>query len=318
MAIPDCGTRSAFLRWSPSATSATPRPSTPVPTEDALGPDTALLLALVGVVSGAINVFAGGGGLLALPALVLAAELSPAVANGTFRVAVLAQSIAAVIRLRRLDAGSSRAILGPGIPVMLGALAGAWHATHLDDAGTRRLILGACLLATAAWVVGEARLAAAGVADEVATPPSEAAAASTGAPGPMDATPSSNVAARDGRGIGLWLALLVAGWYGGLIQAGVGFLLLLVLRRFGRLPLLTANALKLELVLLFTPLALLTFAADGRVDWLSGAVLGIGMAGGAWVATGWALGEGAAAAVRWTTAAMVLAALWQLWPGSAP
>ncbi len=284
------------------------QPSAIAPEEAALGVDTALLLALVGVVSGAINVFAGGGGLLALPALVLAANLDAAVANGTFRVAVLAQSLAAVARLRRLDAGAQRARFSLAAPVMLGALLGAFHATRLDDAGTRKLILGACLLATAAWVVGEARLAAAGASDDEPAPTSATEAAGKA---------SESVGAMRRR-VGLWLALLVAGWYGGLIQAGVGFLLLLALRRFGRLPLVTANALKLELVLLFTPLALLTFAADGRVDWASGAVLGVGMAGGAWVATGWALGSGAAAGVRWTTAAMVLAALWQIWPGSTP
>ena len=59
------------------------------------GQSVALLV--VGLIAGVVNVLAGGGGLLAMPALVLFAGLGDTTANGTFRIAVMAQSIAAAI-----------------------------------------------------------------------------------------------------------------------------------------------------------------------------------------------------------------------------
>ncbi len=53
-------------------------------------------LFLIGVVSAAINVIAGGGSFLALPAMIFLG-LPPTVANGTNRVAILAQNVAAVL-----------------------------------------------------------------------------------------------------------------------------------------------------------------------------------------------------------------------------
>ena len=59
-----------------------------------------LLLAAVGVVGGFLNVMAGGGALLVMPVLVLMGLPGPA-ANGTTRVAILAQNISATTGFRR-------------------------------------------------------------------------------------------------------------------------------------------------------------------------------------------------------------------------
>ncbi|HHQ48247.1 MAG TPA: sulfite exporter TauE/SafE family protein, partial [Acidobacteria bacterium] len=50
-----------------------------------------LLLAVVGVLVGIVNVMAGGGSFLTIP-LMIFLGLSPAAANGTNRVALLAQN----------------------------------------------------------------------------------------------------------------------------------------------------------------------------------------------------------------------------------
>ncbi|MCG8097938.1 MAG: TSUP family transporter, partial [Candidatus Thiodiazotropha taylori] len=59
-----------------------------------------LLLALVGVAAGWLNVMAGGGSLLTIPVMLFMGIPGP-VANGTNRIAILAQNITAVTAFRR-------------------------------------------------------------------------------------------------------------------------------------------------------------------------------------------------------------------------
>ena len=65
------------------------------------------------------------------------------------------------------------------------------------------------------------------------------------------------------------------GAYGGFIQAGVGFIILAVTSA-GGLNLIRGNALKVTLILGFTPVALAVFAWTGKVDW----AMGFALAGG--------------------------------------
>jgi uncharacterized membrane protein YfcA len=67
----------------------------------------------------------------------------------------------------------------------------------------------------------------------------------------------------------------VVGLYGGFIQAGIGFLILAALTA-GGLDLVRGNAMKVTLVLAFTPLALVLFAWNGMVDWAMGFALAAG------------------------------------------
>ena len=72
------------------------------------------------------------------------------------------------------------------------------------------------------------------------------------------------------------------GFYGGFIQAGLGFITLAVTSSYG-LDLIRSNAVKVSLVLMFTPLALAIFAYNGRVDWATGFLLAAGTFVGALV-----------------------------------
>lgn len=257
------------------------------------------LLALIGCLAGLINVLAGGGGLLALPGLVLIGGLGDAAANGTFRLAVLVQAATAVTRFgisRRLEPRLTLTLL---IPTAIGAAMGAWQATTLGDGGTRTLLLGATLGATLLLIVGERLMPAAQSAPTPARARDAAAAAALSPTSPLTSMPLTPRLA---------FGLLVTGWYGGLIQAGVGFLLLLTLRRLGGLDLARANVVKVALVLGFTPVALAFFAGQSRVDVVAGSALAVGMAAGGWVGAGLALAPHAAQRIRWVVAVMVLVA----------
>ena len=105
------------------------------------------------------------------------------------------------------------------------------------------------------------------------------------------------------------LAFLAIGFYGGFVQAGVGFLLLAGLVLGGGLNLVNGNAAKVVLIAAYTPVALLFFARAAQVDLAVGAVLSVGQITGAWVAAHLAITKGAGW-VRWVlVVAAVIAAV---------
>lgn len=210
------------------------------------------LLAGVGFVAGIINVLAGGGSLLTLPVLIFLG-LPATVANGTNRVAILVQNMGASASFRRhglLDGAWLRFTVPPAL---VGAVAGTWMATRVGDAALERT-LAVMMVAVAIWTLWNP-----------VSPPA------VGHARPPEA---------GWRRHGLRGAFLLVGFYGGFIQAGLGFFILAAIGAAG-LDLVRGNALKVTLVLVFTPVALAIFAWNGMVDWLLGGCLAVGnLAGG--------------------------------------
>ena len=206
----------------------------------------ALLLFGVGFLAGTINVIGGGGSFLTVP-LMIFLGLPPTVANGTNRLAIITQNVGAVWsfgRKRLID----RAWLKLGVPAsVVGAVLGTLVAVRIGDLAFQRL-LALFMVAMTAWTLWRP-LPGAGEAE---------------APLPVGL-----------RKAGFVVAFFLVGVYGGLIQAGVGFMVLAVTSA-GGLDLIRGNALKVTLLLAFTPLSLALFAASGKVDWAMAAWLAAG------------------------------------------
>jgi uncharacterized membrane protein YfcA len=81
------------------------------------------------------------------------------------------------------------------------------------------------------------------------------------------------------------LAMIGVGFWGGFLQAGVGFLIMPILYQLLRLDLIRVNMHKVFIVGIYTVPALLVFALEGKVWWLGGLALAVGNAAGAWLAT---------------------------------
>jgi hypothetical protein len=209
---------------------------------------------VAGVVAGFVNTVAGGGSLLTLPALMLTG-LPPTIANGTNRVAVLMQSSVAAARFDRAGVLSRAQALRLAAPTLVGAALGAYAASVMSDEALEPIILGVLVLVAALFAFRPDWVAPIHVA-------------------PPEARPE---------GPGVWLGLLVAGLYGGFLQAGVGFVFLTVLAGMLQIDLARANALKVALVVPYTLLALVIFALADQVDWAVGALLGLSSMVGAWV-----------------------------------
>ena len=207
---------------------------------------SSIILFLVGLIAGALNVIAGGGSLLSLPVMIFLG-LPPTVANGTNRVAILMQNIGASWSFHRRGLVSKEWLLLAVPPAVLGAIAGTIAAVHIGETEFQR-VLAVILVAAAAWQIWN----------------------------PFKLHPEGNAELPEGmRRLVFITAFFLIGAYGGFIQAGIGFLLLAVTSAAG-FNLIRGNALKVTVVLAFTPLALVLFAWNGKVDWAMGFALAAG------------------------------------------
>jgi uncharacterized membrane protein YfcA len=110
--------------------------------------------------------------------------------------------------------------------------------------------------------------------------------------------------------LAFWM-FLVAGFYGGFVQAGVGFLLLAA-TTFAGLDLVRGNAVKVLVVLLVTLVALGLFAWDGKVRWAEGLALGAGSIAGSLVGVRVAVVKGDRW-LRWVVTATIVVFAVILW-----
>jgi uncharacterized membrane protein YfcA len=98
-----------------------------------------LLLGAVGIVAGFLNVMAGGGSLLTVPVMVFMGLPGP-VANGTNRIAILAQNLTAVVTFFRRGFSDFRLSLTLAACALPGSLLGALVGTRLDGVWFNRIL----------------------------------------------------------------------------------------------------------------------------------------------------------------------------------
>lgn len=237
-----------------------------------------------GLVAGTVNVIAGGGSALTLP-LMIFLGLPPTVANGTNRVAILAQNVSASLQFRRHGFFEGRWLLLAAPAALVGAGLGSWAAIRIGDVAFQKILAGAMVVIALLILWRPLR------------PPE---------PGESPDPPES----LSGRAF-LLAGFFAVGLYGGFIQAGVGFLMLAVTTGAG-LDLVRGNALKAALVLLFTILALALFWAGGKVDWGMGAALAVGNVSGSLIGVRLAVAKGHEWIRRVVTVLVVIFAV-RLW-----
>jgi uncharacterized protein len=208
----------------------------------------------VGVVTGIINTVAAGGSIITLPVL-MALGLPPNMANGTNRIGIFLQSLVGVNGFHREKIMDFKAGWRVAIPATLGAVAGAFIAISLDDRTMKLAIAGVMILVFFMILLKPSRW----INSHEEHPPVPA-----------------------------WVQVILfflIGIYGGFIQAGVGFFLLTGLVMACGFELVKANALKLFVILLYTPVALLIFFLHRDVHLVMGLVLAAGNMVGAWLGT---------------------------------
>ena len=237
----------------------------------------ALILA-IGFASGVLNALAGGGSLLTLPLLIFLG-LPPAVANGTNRVALIMQNVAAVEGFRRRGVFPKQLMLLCTPAALVGSVIGARLAVGIDGELFKKILAGIMI----------------GVVVLILLDPARRLRLQERALGV-------------GQKLALSLAFFAVGLYSGFVQAGVGFTIITTLLLFG-IDLVRINAVKVFVVLLCMVPALAVFAGYGEVDWLLGLVLGIGNAAGGWYGARLAVDKGHAWIKRVVVVTVVLFAI---------
>jgi len=235
-----------------------------------------LLVIVVGILTGFINTLAGSGSLLTLPLLIFMG-LPANIANGTNRIAILMQSIVAVGGFKQKKVFEWSDGVWLTIPATLGALVGAFVAVDLDERLLNRIIGGLMILMFFIILYKPEKWLKQQVDNPKAKPT-----------------------------ILRFLVFVAIGFYGGFIQAGVGFFLLAGLVLGAGFNLLKANAIKVLIVLVYTIAALFVFIVNKQVDYFLGILLGVGSMIGAFIATRVAVKNGNGF-IRWVLLVTVLA-----------
>jgi uncharacterized membrane protein YfcA len=218
-------------------------------------------LIAVGIISGFINTIAGSGSLITLPFLMFMG-LSPSVANGTNRIGILFQSVVGVWGYKQQNLIDFKVGLSLLIPAIFGSIVGAFLAVDLNERILEITI--AILMITMFFVI-------------LLKPEKWIK---------TQAEAQKDVPTRFG--LLQIIVFFIIGLYGGFIQAGVGFFLLSGLVLSAGFDLIRANALKILIVLAFTPFALIVFIYNDQIDYLLGAILALGNMLGAYLASRYA------------------------------
>lgn len=232
-----------------------------------------LVLIVAGAAAGFINALAGGGSAITIPILTEMVGINTA--NGTNRIAILLANLTAIAGYQKGEAVPWRRVSVLIIPTVIGAAAGAWLSTVTPPDVLRMVFAGVLLLVAASVLLRPARWL-------------EEREAVLHEP---------------------WRSIVffVIGFYGGFVQAGVGFLLLAGLVLGAGMNLVNGNASKVVLVAAYSPIAILLFARASQVDLAVGAVLAVGQMSGAWAGSRLAVLKGAAW-IRWVLVAAALVA----------
>jgi len=209
-----------------------------------------LLLFGVGTITGFINVMAGGGSTLTLPILIFLG-LDSSVANGTNRIGLLSQNIFGILSFKKENVSQLKLSVKLSLFTLPGAIIGAIYATQIDDILFQK-ILGIVMI---------------GIVITMLIPSSKR---------------HINEIIETRLPWAIYPVMFALGFYGGFIQVGIGFLLMISLHRILKLSLLYVNLHKVFIVLVYTIPALVVFAITGNVNWFYGLSLAAGTAIGAW------------------------------------
>jgi uncharacterized membrane protein YfcA len=221
-----------------------------------------ILLIVVGFIAGFINTIAGGGSLLTLPVLIFMG-LPPSVANGTNRIGIIVQMLAGSAGFKSKGITTFPFSIYMGIAALVGSLIGAQIAVDIKGE-TFNKVLSFVMIAVVLIIVFKPKLKAKEL---------------------LERTTRKH----------LWIscvAFFLFGIYGGFINAGLGFILILFLHYFNHLSLVKSNATKAVVIIIYMTGALVIFIINDKIDWSMGLTMAIGTSLGGWFASRFSVEKG--------------------------
>ena len=222
-----------------------------------------VVIIIAGIFVGFINTLSGGGSVISLSLLILLG-LPANIANGTNRISIFFQTFSSVSSFTKQKMFDSMKPIWLGIPATVGAVIGAYVAVDVKEKVIEIAICVAMVIMVFflfykpdQWMKENSLLLQ--------------------------------------KKIKWWQVIIffAVGFYGGFIQVGVGYFLLMSLVLGVGYDLVKANAVKNLIVFFYAIFALLVFMIDGKVNYLYGVILSIGSVIGALIASWLAVKRGA-------------------------
>lgn len=220
-----------------------------------------ILLVVVGFIAGFINTVAGGGTLLSMPMLIFMG-LPPTIANGTNRVAIVLQTFIGVLGFKSKGVKTYPFSIYMGIMAFLGALIGAKIAVLMPEELFKKVLSAIMIFVIIVMTVTSKH--------------------------------KFNFTEHRTKGKYLYISAIIyffIGIYGGFINAGIGFIMLLIVPFLNKFSITETNATKVMVVCIYSLAAIITFALNDKINWKMGLILSIGNTTGAWVGSRWSVGK---------------------------
>jgi uncharacterized membrane protein YfcA len=240
------------------------------------------LLFITGLAAGVVSTLAGGGSFITLSALIFMGVPS-VVANGTNRISILFQTAAGAAGFKSKGISAFPYSLWLGLAAVPGAVIGAEFAVHIKGAIFNRVLAIFMLIFVVLMVFETLRK-------------------------------TKFLAKRTGkkyRIIGL-ITFFFLGIYGGFIQSGMGFLIILAVRFIHRFSIAKTNSIKVLVILILSLPALGIFFSKSDVHWQYGLILGAGSAIGGWFSSRWSV-QADEKIIRYIILAAILGLAVKIW-----
>ncbi len=210
------------------------------------------IIFFVGLAAGIINTVSAGGSLLTLPMLIFLG-LPSAEANGTNRVAIVIQSFTAAYAFLRKGELEKKVSAIVFLPAVIGSVLGAAVAVSMSDA-LFQIILAITMVVTIVFIIWD---------------PTK--------------RPGVDIQFSNLRKLFGVIVFFAIGFYGGFIQVGAGFYIVLTSIFVFQLSFIRANSVKVVVGGLYVFVSLIVFGLNGEVNWWLGLLLAAGNATGAWI-----------------------------------
>ena len=210
------------------------------------------ILVLVGCIVGVINTMAGGGSLITLPILIFLG-LPSNVANGTNRIGLIMTAFSANMGFKSKGVSTYPFNVYIGLFALIGSLIGAYIAVDINDKIFNRT-LSVIMIIVIILILFSPKILKGDLNERLS-------------------------------GKNLVVSCFVfffIGIYGGFVNAGIGFIIMLFLNLYNKMNLVRVNATKSVVVLIYSIGAFLTFLFNDLVNFGYGFSLGFGTLFGAW------------------------------------
>lgn len=194
--------------------------------------------------AGIFNTMAAGGSFLMLPLLIFAG-LPPTVANGTNRVALLAQNIASQVGFIKEGVSDLKTNMRLAVPAVTGSVLGAYMSVKIPDMAFKKILSILMIVFVIIMIFSNNK------------------------------KNNSEIKYKPGKTL-TFIIFVFVGIYGGFIQAGVGLFLIGSIKLCTGFDLVKVNSVKTFIIASYTIIAIIIFAYSGKINWSVAAIVAVG------------------------------------------